>query len=78
MHITEAGGSVLSIILFKHKSTDWMIDTDTGIRIEKCSKCKGQNQFVSLSSSLVLGTFMVRFFPYLNFDFLKKIFIGLG
>lgn len=49
-----------------------MIDTDTGIRIEKCSKCKGQNQFVSLSSSLVLGTFMVRFFPYLNFDFLKK------
>lgn len=49
-----------------------MIDTDTGIRIEKCSKCKGQNQFVSLSSSLVLGTFMVRFFPYLNFDFFKK------
>lgn len=49
-----------------------MIDTYTGIRIEKCSKCKGQNQFVSLSSSLVFGTFMVRFFPNLNFDF--KIF----
>lgn len=56
----------------KTKSTYWMIDRDTGIRIEKCSKCKGQNQFVSLSSSLVLGTCMVRFFPDLKFDFKKK------
>lgn len=50
-----------------------MIDRDTGIRIERCLKCKGQNQFVSLSSSLVLGTLMVRFFPNLKFDYLKII-----
>lgn len=50
-----------------------MIDRDTGIRIERCLKCKGQNQFGSLSSSLVLGTLMVRFFPNLKFDYLKII-----
>lgn len=50
-----------------------MIDRDTGIRIEQCLKCKGQNQFGSLSSSLVLGTLMVRFFPNLKFDYLKNV-----
>lgn len=50
-----------------------MIDRDIGIRIEQCLKCKGQNQFVSLSSSLVLGTLMVRFFPNLKFDYLKNV-----
>lgn len=50
-----------------------MIDRATGIRIEQCLKCKGQNQFGSLSSSLVLGTLMVRFFPNLKFDYLKII-----
>lgn len=50
-----------------------MIDTDVGI--EKCSKYKGQNQFVSSSS--VLDLFMVWFFSSLNFDFFFRL-IGVG